>query len=57
MSNKQHTPEDLQLSCTLPGHEPESKKDKGNAAEIPQYEIDALARAFLPAILEFYQSE
>ncbi|GHV00157.1 hypothetical protein FACS1894211_06900 [Clostridia bacterium] len=24
---------------------------------IPQYEIDALARAFLPAILNFYRSE
>ena len=45
-------PSDTYLDC-----EPESKDAKGTAAKIPQYEIDALARAFLPAILEFYRSE
>ena len=45
------------LPITFPSHEPEPKDDKGIAAKIPQYEIDALARAFLPAILEFYRSE
>ena len=44
-------------SCTFPSHEPEPKSEKDIAAQIPQYEIDALARAFLPAILEFYRSE
>ncbi|MDR3318504.1 MAG: hypothetical protein LBS99_03625 [Clostridiales bacterium] len=29
----------------------------GQPTQIPQYEIDALARAFLPAILAFYRSE
>ncbi|GHU99537.1 hypothetical protein FACS1894211_05120 [Clostridia bacterium] len=37
----------------------ESKADKPDKSgvTIPQYEIDALARAFLPAILNFYRSE
>jgi hypothetical protein len=51
-----HTPEDLP-SCIFPDQEQEPKSDKGVVAEIPQYEIDALARAFLLAILEFYRSE
>lgn len=36
--------------------EPETQNKK-RTNDIPQYEIDALARAFLPAILEFYRSE
>ena len=58
MSQTQTYPqEDLLLSQIFPDHEPESKDEKETAAKIPQYEIDALARAFLPAILEFYRSE
>lgn len=30
---------------------------KKNTTGIPQHEIDSLARAFLPAILDFYRSE
>jgi len=50
-------PDDKILSGISLDHEPESKDEKRTAAKIPQYEIDALARAFLPAILDFYQSE
>ena len=50
-------PDDKILSGISLDREPESKDKKRTAAKIPQYEIDALARAFLPAILEFYQSE
>jgi hypothetical protein len=52
-----HTPEALPFSRIFHDREPEPKYEKGTAADIPQYEIDALARAFLPAILKFYRSE
>jgi hypothetical protein len=55
--NQEQTNNPKSLPITFPSHEPEPKDDKGIAAKIPKYEIDALARAFLPAILEFYQSE
>lgn len=50
------TPEDLLIPNIFSNHEPETESEK-ETAKIPQYEIDALARAFLPAILEFYRSE
>jgi len=38
-------------------HGHEIQDDRGIASKVPQYEIDALARVLLPAILEFYRSE
>ena len=31
--------------------------DKGNVNQIPQHEIDALARCLLPDLIAFYESE
>ena len=31
--------------------------DKSNVNQIPQYEIDALARCLLPDLIAFYESE
>ena len=56
-THQAYTSEEMLPSYIFPDHEPESKDNKGTSTQIPQYEIDALARAFLPAILEFYQSE
>ena len=47
----------LYLSKNFSNNEKETKSKKNFASEIPQHEIDALARAFLPTILEFYRSE
>ena len=55
--NTSTTNEALILPDSFHTHESKSKCEKGITAKIPQYEIDALARAFLPAILEFYRSE
>ena len=48
------TLEYLLLSYIFIGRKPEPKNI---AAKIQQYEIDALARAFLPAISAFFQTE
>jgi hypothetical protein len=34
-----------------------AERREQHSVTIPQYEIDALARAFLPAILNFYRSK
>ena len=52
-----NTSENLLLSGIFHDYEQEIKDGNGTVDKIPQYEIDALARAFLPAILEFYRSE